>query len=66
MALGLPALDWVLNGGEDHSLLATFGPGAEIPREFKVIGEVIERADAHPLFIDDQVLEPGGWDSVRG
>lgn len=34
------AWQWVLTGGEDHSLLATFGPEATIPEAFTVIGHV--------------------------
>lgn len=66
MALGQHALAWVLDGGEDHSLLATFGPNAEIPREFKVIGEVIAPVADAPVLLDNEPLAEGGWDSVRG
>jgi thiamine-monophosphate kinase len=55
--------DWVLHGGEDHSLLATFPAGAVLPRGFKVIGEVIAQA-AHPLYLDSEPLVAKGWDSV--
>lgn len=56
--------DWVLHGGEDHALLATFGSDTQIPKGFKVIGEVLEPAEHH-LYLDDQPLTPKGWDSVR-
>jgi thiamine-monophosphate kinase len=56
--------DWVLHGGEDHALLATFGSDTQIPKGFKVIGEVLEQLDNH-LYLDDQPLTPKGWDSVR-
>jgi thiamine-monophosphate kinase len=56
-------MDWVLYGGEDHSLLATFPPGVEIPRGFKVIGKVIERQGV-PVLLSGAPLEPKGWDSV--
>ena len=55
--------EWVLHGGEDHSLLATFPAGTTLPRGFKAIGEVVKQA-AHPLYLDDQPLEAKGWDSV--
>jgi thiamine-monophosphate kinase len=55
--------DWVLHGGEDHSLLATFPAGAVLPRGFKVIGEVIAQA-AQPLYLDSEPLVAKGWDSV--
>ncbi len=56
--------DWVLHGGEDHSLLATFPKGSQLPRGFKVIGEVIPKASSS-LYLDQEPLEPKGWDSVR-
>jgi len=31
---------WVLTGGEDHALVATFSPRAVIPEGWTVIGEV--------------------------
>jgi thiamine-monophosphate kinase len=63
-AIEASAKDWVLFGGEDHSLLATFDPQASIPRGFKPIGEVAAR-EAHPLMIDGKPLAAGGWDSVN-
>ncbi len=35
-------LRWVLTGGEDHGLLATFAPGAALPEGFRAIGTVRE------------------------
>ena len=37
--LGVDPAVWVLTGGEDHGLLATFPPGA-VPAPFQVVGEV--------------------------
>ncbi len=54
---------WVLHGGEDHSLLATFPAGTTLPRGFKVIGEVVAKT-AHPLYLDNEPLNAQGWDSV--
>ncbi|MEY4558160.1 MAG: thiamine-phosphate kinase [Actinomycetota bacterium] len=56
-------MDWVLYGGEDHSLLATFPEGAEIPRGFKVIGQVVQR-QKDAVTLGGNVLEARGWDSV--
>jgi thiamine-monophosphate kinase len=39
-ALGTDWLRWMLTGGEDHALAATFPPGAELPGRWTVIGEV--------------------------
>ena len=63
-AIGANAFDWVLDGGEDHSLLATFAAGSTIPREFKVIGEIIKRTN-HDVLLDMAPVAEGGWDSVR-
>ena len=55
--------DWVLFGGEDHSLLCTFPKDAQIPTGFKVIGEVQRRQES-PVTLDGLALETRGWDSV--
>jgi thiamine-monophosphate kinase len=39
-ALGVDPLSWVLTGGEDHALVATFPPRAVLPPGWTVIGEV--------------------------
>jgi thiamine-monophosphate kinase len=44
-ALGRDPLAWVLTGGEDHALLATFPPGAALPDGWTPIGAV--RAARH-------------------
>jgi thiamine-monophosphate kinase len=56
---------WVLSGGEDHSLLATFPRSAQIPRSFKVIGKVLESGQPAVL-IDGEPADVSGWDSVTG
>ena len=63
-AIGANAFDWVLDGGEDHSLLATFAAGSTIPREFKPIGEIVARTN-HDVLLDMAPVAEGGWDSVR-
>ena len=56
-------MDWVLYGGEDHSLLATFPADAQIPRGFKVIGKVTEHSQ-DAVLLNGKKLEPKGWDSI--
>jgi thiamine-monophosphate kinase len=63
MRLGVQARYWVLGGGEDHSLLATFAPGVELPRAFKPIGVV---AEGSGVYLDDAKLDEAGWDSITG
>ncbi len=63
MALGADASNWVLFGGEDHGLLATFAADAKLPRAFKPIGVV---ASGEGVWLDDQALPENGWDSITG
>jgi thiamine-monophosphate kinase len=63
MALGADASTWVLFGGEDHGLLATFAADAKLPRAFKPIGVV---ASGEGVWLDDQALPENGWDSITG
>jgi thiamine-monophosphate kinase len=63
--LGVEPIGWVLQGGEDHSLLATFPASATLPRSFKVIGKVISKTDQDVL-LDGQPIADTGWDSITG
>jgi thiamine-monophosphate kinase len=58
--LGADARSWLLTGGEDHALAATFPPGAALPSGWSVIGSV--RAGGG-VTVDGQPY-PGaaGWD----
>jgi len=59
-ALGADWLRWLLTGGEDHALAATFPPGTELPGHWTVIGTV--RA-GHGVMVDSRLPEgSGGWD----
>ena len=64
-AIGSSESDWVLFGGEDHALLATFPPNAELPREFKPIGVVLQQS-ATLVSLGMNPLPEKGWDSVTG
>lgn len=63
--LGVQSLGWVLQGGEDHSLLATFPVSANLPRSFKAIGKVVEVSE-HGVLLDGQPVPDTGWDSITG
>lgn len=59
--------EWVLTGGEDHGLLATFPPGTPLPGGFEAIGQVVAEADRGegPRVLVDGAsprLAGGGWD----
>jgi len=59
-AVGSAALDWVLGGGEDHSLAATFPPGVSLPPRWKVIGTV---RPGQGVVVDSQPwAHAPGWD----
>jgi thiamine-monophosphate kinase len=54
------ALRWVLTGGEDHSLAATFPPDTALPPRWTVIGEVRR---GRGVTVDGQPwTESPGWD----
>jgi thiamine-monophosphate kinase len=54
------ALDWVLTGGEDHSLAATFPAGTRLPPRWRVIGSVGPGAG---VVVDGQPRAGArGWD----
>jgi thiamine-monophosphate kinase len=63
--LGVQTLGWVLQGGEDHSLLATFPANASLPRSFKAIGKVVARSE-HDVLLDGEPVADTGWDSITG
>lgn len=57
------ALRQVLSGGEEHSLAATFPPGA-VPRGWDVIGTCV--AGEAAVFVDGSEPTVTGWDHFRG
>ncbi|HET6212323.1 MAG TPA: thiamine-phosphate kinase, partial [Micromonosporaceae bacterium] len=62
-ALGVDAYAWVLAGGDDHALVATFPAGTELAEEWHVIGSVREGAG---VTVDGKPYAgPGGWEHFR-
>ena len=59
-ALGeLDPLDWILTGGEDHALAATFPPGVPLPARWSVVGRV---SAGHGVRVDSrQARGRSGW-----
>ena len=52
-----------LDGGEDHSLLATFPAGTALPGGFRAIGTVVPSDEGHGVLVDGRPYgERGGWD----
>jgi thiamine-monophosphate kinase len=62
--LGTDPLAWVLGGGEDHGLLATFPPGIQLPPGFTAIGSVEAPApmDSTGVKIAGRPADTVGWD----
>ncbi|MBB5632550.1 thiamine-monophosphate kinase [Cryobacterium mesophilum] len=62
--------DLALGGGEDHSLLATFPPGARLPGGFRPIGTVVAPADdegnVSVILLDGKPYTVSGWDPYTG
>nr|WP_304661579.1 thiamine-phosphate kinase [Arthrobacter sp. zg-Y238] len=61
--LGADPLAWVLGGGEDHGLLATFPPDAVLPEGFVRIGEVTDGAG---VTFGGEAPPAIGWDHFAG
>jgi thiamine-monophosphate kinase len=62
-ALGADPMQWVLAGGDDHALAATFPGGTELPPEWRLIGRV---ARGRGVLVDGAPYEPpAGWDHFR-
>ena len=58
-ALGADPRHWVLTGGEDHALLASFPAGLALPVGWTVIGTV---RDGRGVTVDGDAYEgPAGW-----
>ncbi|MDO5720185.1 MAG: thiamine-phosphate kinase [Actinomycetaceae bacterium] len=66
-ATGADAWDWVLNGGEDHGMLACFPPDTVLPQPFREIGSVTALGDGYKPSVrfDGHILRVGGWDHFR-
>jgi thiamine-monophosphate kinase len=60
-ALGADARDWVLGGGEDHVLVATFG--AQPPAGWRVIGTVAAAGESAVTVDGVRWHGAGGWES---
>jgi thiamine-monophosphate kinase len=62
-ALGVDPYVWLLAGGDDHALAATFPPGVTLPESWRVIGAVHEGTG---VTVDRKPWTGGkGWDHFR-
>jgi thiamine-monophosphate kinase len=63
-ALGVDPYTWVLAGGDDHALLATFPAGVRLPDQWRPVGRVVEGSG---VTVDGTPYADGptGWDHFR-
>jgi thiamine-monophosphate kinase len=63
-ALGVDPYGWVLTGGDDHALVATFPDGTDPGEGWRVIGRVL---DGRGVTVDGRPYRNGpvGWDHFR-
>ena len=62
-ALGVDPYQWILGGGDDHALAATFPPGVTLPDGWREIGKVHESTG---VTVDGRPWSgPAGWDHFR-
>lgn len=64
-ALGVDPLVWMLTGGEDHALVATFGAGTALPDGWTAVGRVAE-GDPRVLVDGAPHEGPAGWEHFAG
>lgn len=65
-AFNVDPMDWVLAGGDDHALVATFPPDSTLPEEFVVIGRVIDSGDRPTVTVDGRPpTAPAGFEHFR-
>jgi len=68
-ALGADPRHWLLTGGDDHALAATFPPDVLLPFGWTRIGAVLSSGAAEPaVLVDGRSYEggPAGWDHFAG
>ncbi|WP_424211586.1 thiamine-phosphate kinase [Streptomyces sp. BI20] len=66
-AVGVDPYQWVLTGGEDHAIVATFPRDVKLPARWKVIGEVLNVSALPQVTVDGAAwTAAGGWDHFGG
>jgi thiamine-monophosphate kinase len=56
------AMDWIMQGGEDHSFAATFADTSQVPEGWIVIGSVTAGAG---VTVDGETVAQAGWDHFK-
>jgi thiamine-monophosphate kinase len=65
-AYNLDPLSWILSGGDDHALLATFAPEAALPDGFVPVGTVVSGEQAGVLVDGRETDQVRGFEHFRG
>ncbi|MEU1754968.1 thiamine-phosphate kinase [Micromonospora matsumotoense] len=62
-ALGVDPYTWILAGGDDHALVATFPPAVALPPSWRAVGRVVEGVG---VTVDGDAYDgPAGWEHFR-
>jgi thiamine-monophosphate kinase len=61
-ALAVDPLTWILRGGDDHALVATFPEGAKLPIGWHDVGSVVEADVDGTVTVDGTPYAAGGFD----
>jgi len=56
----------VIEGGEEHSLLASFPAGSGLPPGWRKVGDVVARSGVSGVFLGGLPVTGGGWDHFGG
>jgi thiamine-monophosphate kinase len=64
-ALNVDPLTWVLTGGDDYALVATFPRGTALPDEWTLIGSVTEGGSQPGVRVDGRRWPTGGHEHFR-
>ncbi len=62
---GKDPMEWIIRGGEDHSLFATFPPDVELPDGFRYVGRVVAPGKEGAGAFLDGIQLSGGWDHFK-
>ena len=62
-ALGVDPMQFILGGGDDHAIIATFPATADLPEGFTTIGSVAEPGESGAVVTVDGAAYDGasGW-----
>jgi thiamine-monophosphate kinase len=65
-ALGVDPYAWLLTGGDDHALAATFPADEVLPAGWLIVGQVVD-SSVLEVTVDGRTFGdgPGGWDHFR-